>query len=527
KEKSYEVTGFVTMPYYVSFERGQTNIGDGSIDYYGFIAKQDFTLDDITDLFIKTKESDDFMSYSEEYEAYHGPMEAKIDEFGETAMARETSALAKELQDGKDELLEEKTKAEKEIADAEQELNDAEIKISDGEQELKDNIVKYTKEFEDGRQEIKDGKEALEKGKEEYSSGYASWLEGYNKYQDGKAELIASKAQLDGAKNQLDQGQRELNAAKTQLDEGAEQMRLLESVLVGIRDIQAGLPEGPTITEEQYLQIIADIRIFSPEIAQIIENGIPYTDPNFLISLRMTLEQGVNELVRTLENAKTSYQTGLLQYEAGQAALAENKVKYEAGLKEYQQGEQLLISSKKEIDQGKLDLEAADREIKENETKLIAAEKELDEGEEEFNQTIQDTREELAEAKIDLREGRETFQREKKDAQEKIAEAEVEIKDAERLIKDLPSNWFVSPRDAFPGYATLGDDADRLGSVAKVFPLFFFLVAALVCLTTMTRMVEEERIQIGTLKALGYKTTTIASKYLIYALLASFIGSVV
>lgn len=527
KESTYKVTGFVTMPYYASFERGQTNIGHGSIDYYGFISKQDFALEDITDLFIKTKESDDFMAYSKEYEAYHDPMKAKIDEFGKTAMARETASLRKELQDGKDELFDEKTKANKEIADAEQELSDGEKKISDGEIELNDNIVKYTKEFEDGRQEIKDGKEALRKGKEEYASGYATWLEGYNKYEDGKEELNAFKAQLDDAKAQLDQGERELNAAKQQLDEGAEQISMLESALGGLSGILAGFPPGPTITEEQYLQIITSVRMISPELAQSIENGLPYTDPNFLISLQMTLDQGIKQMGTALDAAKASYQTGLLQYEEGQGVLAENKAKYEAGLKEYQQGEQLLISSKKELDQGERDLAVADKEIKENEAKLISAEKELNEGEIEFNQTVLDTQEELAQAKIDLSEGRETLDREKKDAEEKIAEAEEEIKDAEGLIKDIPSNWFVSPRDAFPGYASLGDDADRLGSVAKVFPLFFFLVAALVCLTTMTRMVEEERVQIGTLKALGYKTTTIAAKYLLYALLASLLGSVV
>ena len=78
-----------------------------------------------------------------------------------------------------------------------------------------------------------------------------------------------------------------------------------------------------------------------------------------------------------------------------------------------------------------------------------------------------------------------------------------------------------------PGYSGYGDDAKRIGAIAKVFPLFFFLVAALVALTTMTRMVDEERVQIGTLKALGYGTITIASKYLIYALISSLTGAII
>ncbi len=527
KEKTYTVTGFITMPYYISFERGQTNIGDGSIDYYGMILKQDFAMENITDLFIKTKNSDDLLAYSKEYETYHAPMEEKIDEFGEFAMDRETSALRKELQEGKDKLLEEKTKAEKEITDAEQKLMDAEKKINDGEIELEENIVKYTKEFEDKRLEIKEGKAALEKGKTEYFAGYSTWLEGYNEYQDGKTELNASKAQLDSAKNQLDQGERELNAAKTQLDQAKEQIALLENVLLGLKEIQAGLPEGSDMTEEEYQQLILDIKLLSPEIGRIIEENIPFTDPNFVASIRTALNEGTKELERTLETSKASYDNGLRDYEKGKILLQENKVKYEAGLMEYQKGEKLLFDSKKEIDAGKAKLDAANQEIQENEVKLIEGEKALDEGEKEFFTTVEETKVELADAKIELKDGKETFQKEKTKAEKEIADAEKEIKDAERLIKELPSNWFVSPREAYPGYATLGDDATRIGSVAKVFPLFFFLVAALVCLTTMTRMVEEERIQIGTLKALGYKTSTIAMKYLIYALLASFIGSVI
>lgn len=527
KKETYEVTGFITLPYYISFERGQTNIGDGAIDYYGVISKEDFALDEITDLFIKTKDSDELMAYSEAYDVYHGPMEDDFNEFGEFAMERETKALREELQEGKDELFAEKTKAEKEIADAEQELLDGEKKLNDGEKELEDNIVKFTQEFKESRQEIKEGKEALDKGKADYFTGYSTWLEGYNEYQDGMTKLNASKAELDGAKNQLDQGERELAAAKIQLDQAKEQITLLENVLVGLKDIQAGLPEGSDLTQEEYLQLIEDIKRLSPEIGRIIEENIPFTDPNFVSSIRTALNEGTKELERTLDAAKVSYQDGLMEYEKGQGLLKENRAKYEAGFIEYQKGEKVLLDAKKDIDAGKAKLDAANQELLENEKKLLDGEKALDEGEAEFATTVEETRVELAEAKIELRDGKETFRKEKINAEKEIAEAEEEIKDAERLIKELPGNWFISPRDAFPGYATLGDDAQRIGSVAKIFPLFFFLVAALVCLTTMTRMVEEERVQIGTLKALGYKTSVISSKYLIYALSASFLGSVI
>ncbi|HCW74587.1 MAG TPA: hypothetical protein DHM90_13260, partial [Clostridiaceae bacterium] len=526
-EDTYTVVGLIKSPLYISYERGQTNIGDGSIDYYGYVPEKDFSMEKVTDLFIETKESQNLTAYSDEYEAYHKPMKASLEEYGIFAMDRDTEELREELSEGKEELQREKADAEEKLAEAEAELIDAESELADGEQKLNENEIRYTQEFSDRRQEIREGKEALEKGRDEYFTGYNSWLSGYNEYQDGKAELASSKATLDDAKNQIDQGERELAAAKTQLDEAQTQIGLLTQSLEGLKEIRAGLPEGTDLTEEEYLGIIEQIRVLSPELAVFLEENVPYNDPNLLNSLRNALDSTTVQLEETLVGAKAQYDQGVIDYETGTAALSASRVQYEEGLAAYEAGARELELAKAEIDRGKAELDRAKETLDASERQLTEGERQLNAAEAEFKQSIRDGRAEIAEGKIELSEGKAKFAKEKADALEQISDAEEEIHDAERMILEIPTEWFVYSRDGYPGYASLGDDAKRLGSLATVFPLFFFLVAALVCLTTMTRMVEEERVQIGTLKALGYKTPTIAMKYITYALLASLIGSII
>ena len=101
------------------------------------------------------------------------------------------------------------------------------------------------------------------------------------------------------------------------------------------------------------------------------------------------------------------------------------------------------------------------------------------------------------------------------DGEAQIADAKVQLADAKKEIEQIEKpTWYIYDRSHLPEYSGYGDNADRMKAIGEVFPLIFFLVAALISLTTMTRMVEEERTLIGTLKALGYSKKSIAAKYL-------------
>jgi len=165
-------------------------------------------------------------------------------------------------------------------------------------------------------------------------------------------------------------------------------------------------------------------------------------------------------------------------------------------------------------------------------TKLDAAKKELSDGEkqqaEEIAKALEIANAKLKNTEKELAAGQEVYDAQTKEANAKFEDARKKIADAQEKINKIERpKWYVLDRNSNAGYASYEDDTGRVDAIAKIFPVFFFIVAAFVCLTTMTRMVEEHRTQIGTYKALGYGNLAIASKFLIYAAIASIFGSVV
>ncbi len=523
---TYTVVGRITSPMYLDFERGQTNIGDGSVSFFAYIAEVDFVMDKVTDVFVRTTDTQRLTAYSEAYKAHLDPITTQFESLGDRAIGAETKLLRDELNEGKEELKQNKEKAERELADAEKQLVDAEREIEDGERELAENEAKYTRELEDKRVLLEKGRAELNAGLMKYFEGYTTWLEGYIAYLDGRDQLNVSKQQLDDAKVQIEQGEKDLAEAKIQLDAAKVMLDTLKATLDSLKKTRDALPtDGTGLSQDAFDSLIAELRKTSPELADALTERFVPDDPGQTAQLGLALEISIIQMEQTYDVQKRQYDDGLAQYQEGVAELAKGKREYESGLAQYNSGLATLNRSKVELDRGKVELDKAKQTLASSEAKLTAGEAQLTKGEQDLIRELEEGRQKLAQARVDLAEGRATFEAEKADALAQIADAEEKIRDAERKIIEIPDSWFVLTRDGNPGYSSYGDDARRIGAVAKVFPLFFFLVAALVCLTTMTRMVEEERVQIGTLKALGYSSLAISAKYLIYALAASLVGA--
>jgi putative ABC transport system permease protein len=216
---------------------------------------------------------------------------------------------------------------------------------------------------------------------------------------------------------------------------------------------------------------------------------------------------------------------------------AENKIA--AGYRELEAGEKDYQKQLAAFNQDKASLPAevaAAMEAKLQETsKVLAGTKiQLDTESQRLASSVAKAEEEfvagrkkLAASKADMVKGEKEYLDARQEADEKLAAAREELLDAENKLRELEKpTWYILDRNANPGYVDYEFSADRIAAIAQVFPVFFFLIAALVCLTTMTRMVDEQRTYIGTLKALGYSKLAIASKYLVYAALASIGGSI-
>lgn len=176
--------------------------------------------------------------------------------------------------------------------------------------------------------------------------------------------------------------------------------------------------------------------------------------------------------------------------------------------------------------------------LEEYDGKIASATKEIEEGEKLIkgvqsslsnkDQLLADTEKKISDAEIQLQRGKEQYEIAKNDKVEEFADAELELQNAQTRLNNMTMpEWYVLDRSSIESYTSFLTDAQSIGALGTVFPMIFFLVAALVCLTTMTRMVEEQRTQIGTLKALGYSKSSIISKYIMYAFLASAVGSVI
>lgn len=237
----------------------------------------------------------------------------------------------------------------------------------------------------------------------------------------------------------------------------------------------------------------------------------------------------LDEAYQSLRDGEQEYADGLAQYEASRREFEDQKAAAGAGM--------AAVTDPAALAAMQQQMEQAQQQLDEAKAQLDAARAELDTGWQEYDdgeaqyasgaQKLADAYRDLQKGEQDYRDGLNDYEDGKAEADEKIADAQEKITDARREVADIEScEWYLFGRSYDPGYTGFGQDAERMANLASVFPIIFFLVAALVCLTTMTRMVEEQRVQIGSLKAMGYSSLAISRKYLFYGLLPSLTGGV-
>lgn len=294
--------------------------------------------------------------------------------------------------------------------------------------------------------------------------------------QGKKAELDAAESQLFKAKEEVDAGYAALTAAKSELDAGWEQISIQETTL----------SEG----RKKLSEAKKTLETSEKELAEAEDQ-------------QKKGEKELSNSKKQLNSAREELDLGWTQLRASQTQLSE--------------GEQQLSDAKSQMEAARKELEDAQEQLADGQKELAENEQKLEDGWKEYEDGKKEAQEEIADARQEL-----------SDAEQELSDAEQELSDAEEEINEIKyPKWYVSDRSALPENSGFGENAERMSSLARVFPVMFFLVAALISLTTMTRMVEEERTQIGTMKALGYSRWDIAGKYLKYAFYATIGGSIV
>ena len=338
-------------------------------------------------------------------------------------------------------------------------------------------------------QQIQASEAQIESQRQQLAATRSELESGLAAVEDGLSQLSQKESELNAGREQITAGQAEIDAGWIQIQEQ-------ENTLAASKaEIEAGEQE----LEKGQKQLKAAKKKLNKAQKEIDSNA-------------ETLAAGQAELdanVAKLNDSEAQYASGLEQYHSGARQIAENEAKLTSGEQEIAENEAKLADGEKEIADNEKKLADGEKEITDNEKKLQDAVKDLKKGEK------------------DLADGKKEYEDAKKDAEDEIAENQQKLNDAKKELEDLEMpEWMVTDREDLPEYTDYGDNADRLRNIGQVFPVIFFLVAALISLTTMTRMVEEQRTQIGTLKALGYKKSAIAAKYICYAFFATLLGSV-
>ena len=438
---SWTVVGIVMNPQYISYERGNTTIGDGSIDTYIMIPESNFCYEVYTDVYLTME---DAAAYGAFDDGYWNVMDGNVEEFEAVADVRKDERFA-EIKD-----------------EAERQLADAKKKLADGEKEANEELSKAKQELDDAYKELTDGEKKLADGKKQYNDGREEYNNSKKEFDEGIAD---AELKIEEAQAELDDGYAQYNNGVSQLMEGLESSA--EQLRAKTAEIKAAISAGMGTPEMEMM--LAELERQLGEIEYLINN------PEAAIASAEELRTAKDQLE-----------------EAGDRL---NSAK-------------LWLGVEKENGQKQLDEAAAE---------LSMAYK-----------TLRDSEKQLADGWDEYNDGLAKYEEAKAESDQKLADARQQILDAEKKVAKLKKpTWYVFTRKDNPGFSTYESDAYRIENVCKIFPVFFFLVAILVCLTTMTRMVEEERTQIGTLKALGYSKAAIASKFIVYSALASLSGSVV
>ena len=358
---------------------------------------------------------------------------------------------------------------------------------------------------------IKDATTQLDDAKQTYSEQKA---EAERQFAQAEQKLTDAQRELDAAKAQLDAGEAELAAQKAALPDT---MQSGAATLVSSEDQVLEFED-----QLQQIQLLVNLKQVADPLLGYAETAL--NNAQKALDEAEPEDEEYTELRDALAKAQAAYDNIKGQLDGYQAQLDAGKQQmYAKGLISspnlsntdlVTEAKAALRKMKVQLLQGQLQLSTGTATAY---TQFEAARAQLDEGWAQYQS-----------GQEQLNASRTEYETQKADAEQKLAEGQQQINDAEEKIADIQNGeWYVLDRTSTMSCVTFAQYADRMDAIARVFPVFFFLVAALVATTTMTRMVDENRLQMGTLKALGYSNFSIAGKYLFYALLATILGSIV
>ena len=464
------IVGTANSPLYIALDRGSSTLGTGSVDAFLILPVESFTMDYYTDAYLLAEGASELETYSDEYEELVDQLAQQLE-----PLSKERSALRYD--------------------EASQAISDAEDELAQAEEEANQQLTDAEAEITSSRQELDDAKKQLEDAKEQLDSGEAQYAAGMEQLESGWQALDAASLELEDGKEQYEQGQTAYQAA------------------LALYQIQAAAVERQLETQAE-LEASTQARTQATQAALQAATEAALEDP-------LSYMEVYNRVYE--ETYQSVYDTAYAQAYAQAQENSSQWQELQTSKAQLDQTKAQLDAAKAQLNQGEIECRAGVRQLESSQRQLEASREELDQGWEDYETGLQ----QWEDGEKAYQEGYESYTQSRQEAEDQLKDGRKEVEQAKRdltLLED--GEWYILDRNTNTGYVSYSMDADRIANLAAVFPLIFFLVAALVSLTTMTRMVEEQRTTIGGLKAMGFSRGSIAIKYVGYGFLSSVIGAV-
>lgn len=464
------IVGTANSPLYIALDRGSSTLGTGSVDAFLILPVESFTMDYYTDAYLLAEGASELETYSDEYEELVDQLAQQLE-----PLSKERSALRYD--------------------EASQAISDAEEELAQAEEEANQQLTDAEAEITSSRQELDDAKKQLEDAKKQLDSGEAQYAAGMEQLESGWQALDAASLELEDGKEQYEQGQTAYQAA------------------LALYQIQAAAVERQLETQAE-LEASTQARTQATQAALQAATEAALEDP-------LSYMEVYNRVYE--ETYQSVYDTAYAQAYAQAQENSSQWQELQTSKAQLDQTKAQLDAAKAQLNQGEIEYRAGVRQLESSQRQLEASREELDQGWEDYETGLQ----QWEDGEKAYQEGYESYTQSRQEAEDQLKDGRKEVEQAKRdltLLED--GEWYILDRNTNTGYVSYSMDADRIANLAAVFPLIFFLVAALVSLTTMTRMVEEQRTTIGGLKAMGFSRGSIAIKYVGYGFLSSVIGAV-
>ncbi len=541
--EQFEIVGTVSSPMYVSFERGSTNIASGTLGMFIYIDESCFVSEYYAQVNATVDNKESYDAFSQEYTDYVLSIGKKIQAISESSIAVRLAQVKAEYADkiaqGEEAYaqLEKETTAQLEVALAK--INEIDSYIKDGNEKMGSAQSLLDSKIANAEGELAASKAEYEASLTEYEknsalandagnelNGYDKAVEFYNNYREKqnkdkkeidvlKADANKYKVTFNHKKEKYENSVKYCSSYESQISAKEKELGEIKQLLQAFKDEEAKFdPE----TSTDSLETIKGYITKYTNQAKAVENEIT------VLKAQLSQTQKERDSAKTeYDQAQTKYATMLATIKSREETYKSNEDvlnSYADDIAKIQQGEKDLDIFKNALADSKKKLEEAKIKITESQLKLYFEESK-------GNKEITAGASDLKAARVRLSAAEEAYSDAEHDVRVMLKKAKGDIDKAKTALEELNrSAWSVSYQNDLPGHESYGQSLENITAMANVFPVFFFLIAAMMCLATMTRMVEEERMQLGTLKALGYNESSILRKYYGYAAIACVTGSV-